>query len=56
MRLAAPEHLIDLNFLQDEPAEPVLEDGALAFGPLVRMRTTERSPLVVSTCRCSPRC
>ena len=46
MRLAAPEHLIDLNFLQDEPAEPVLEDGALAFGPLVRMRTTERSPLV----------
>ena len=46
MRLAAPEHLIDLNFLQDEPAEPVLEDGALAFGPLVRMRTAERSPLV----------
>jgi carbon-monoxide dehydrogenase medium subunit len=46
MRLAAPEHLIDLNFLADEPAEPVLEDGALVFGPLVRMRTAERSPLV----------
>ena len=46
MRLAAPEHLIDLNFLQDEPSEPVLEGGALAFGPLVRMRTAERSPLV----------
>jgi CO/xanthine dehydrogenase FAD-binding subunit len=46
MRLAAPEHLIDLNFLADEPPEPVFDDGVLAFGPLVRMRTAERSPLV----------
>lgn len=46
MRLAAPAHLIDLNFLRDEPAEPVLEDGALRFGPLVRQRAAERSPLV----------
>jgi CO/xanthine dehydrogenase FAD-binding subunit len=46
MRLAAPEHVIDLNFLADEPVEPVLDDDALAFGPLVRMRTAERSPLV----------
>jgi len=54
MRLAAPEHLIDINFLADEPDEPVLEssearvaqDRALVFGPLVRMRTAERSPLV----------
>jgi CO/xanthine dehydrogenase FAD-binding subunit len=46
MRLAAPEHIVDINFLADEPAEPVLEDGALVFGPLVRMRTAERSPLV----------
>jgi carbon-monoxide dehydrogenase medium subunit len=46
MRLAAPAHLIDINFLRDEPADPVLDDGALVFGPLVRMRAAERSPLV----------
>ena len=46
MRLAAPAHLIDLNFLRDEPADPVLDDGALRFGPLVRQRAAERSPLV----------
>jgi aerobic carbon-monoxide dehydrogenase medium subunit len=46
MRLAAPAHVIDINFLRDEPADPVLDDGALVFGPLVRMRAAERSPLV----------
>jgi carbon-monoxide dehydrogenase medium subunit len=46
MRLAAPAHLIDLNFLQDEPREPVLDDGVLGFGPLVRQSAVERSPLV----------
>jgi carbon-monoxide dehydrogenase medium subunit len=46
MRLAAPAHLIDVNFLHDEASEPVLQDGALAFGPLVRLRAAERSPLV----------
>ena len=46
MRLAAPAHLVDLNFLRDEPAEPVLDGGALVFGPLVRQRAAERSPLV----------
>jgi carbon-monoxide dehydrogenase medium subunit len=46
MRLAAPAHLIDINFLRDEAAAPVLDDGVLAFGPLVRMRAAERSPLV----------
>ena len=46
MRLAAPAHLIDINFLRDEPREPVLDDGALAFGPLVRQSAVERSPLV----------
>lgn len=46
MRLAAPAHLIDLNFLQDEPAEPVLEGDVLCFGPLVRQSAAERSPLV----------
>jgi aerobic carbon-monoxide dehydrogenase medium subunit len=28
MRLAAPAHLVDINFLRDEP---VLEDGALSL-------------------------
>jgi carbon-monoxide dehydrogenase medium subunit len=46
MRLAAPEHLIDLNFLRDEAADPVLDDGTLVFGPLVRQAAAERSPLV----------
>jgi carbon-monoxide dehydrogenase medium subunit len=46
MRLAAPEHLIDINFLRDEPVEPVLDDGTLSFGPLVRQSAVERSPLV----------
>jgi carbon-monoxide dehydrogenase medium subunit len=46
MRLAAPAHLIDLNFLEDEPSEPVLDDGMLSFGPLVRQSAAERSPLV----------
>jgi aerobic carbon-monoxide dehydrogenase medium subunit len=46
MRLAAPAHLIDLNFLRDEPAEPVLDDGMLSFGPLVRQSAAERSTLV----------
>ena len=46
MRLAAPEHLIDLNFLPDEPDEPVLDGGELVFGPLVRQAAAERSPLV----------
>jgi len=46
MRLAAPAHLIDLNFLTGEPAEPVLAGRALAFGPLVRLSAAERSPLV----------
>jgi carbon-monoxide dehydrogenase medium subunit len=48
MRLAAPAHIIDLNFLRDEPAEPVLAGEALAFGPLVRLRAAERSPLVAA--------
>jgi aerobic carbon-monoxide dehydrogenase medium subunit len=46
MRLAAPAHLIDLNHLEGEPSEPSLRDGAVAFGPLVRLRAAERSPLV----------
>jgi aerobic carbon-monoxide dehydrogenase medium subunit len=42
MRLAEPQHVIDLNFLEGEPAAPVRDDGALAFGPLVRLRAAER--------------
>jgi CO/xanthine dehydrogenase FAD-binding subunit len=46
MRLAAPAHLVDLNHLEGEPREPELRDGAVAFGPLVRMSAAERSPVV----------
>jgi carbon-monoxide dehydrogenase medium subunit len=46
MRLATPAHVIDINFLEGEPREPVLDAGALVFGPLVRQRAAERSPLV----------
>jgi CO/xanthine dehydrogenase FAD-binding subunit len=46
MRLARPAHLIDINHLHDEPAEPALRDGAVAFGPLVRLSAAERSSLV----------
>jgi aerobic carbon-monoxide dehydrogenase medium subunit len=46
MRLAAPQHLIDINHLRDEPAEPKLADGHLTFGPLVRHLAAERSMTV----------
>jgi carbon-monoxide dehydrogenase medium subunit len=44
MRLSAPAHLVDVNGLRDEPAEPVLDDGVLRFPPLVRHAAAERSP------------
>jgi CO/xanthine dehydrogenase FAD-binding subunit len=46
MRLATPAHVIDINFLEGEPAEPLPEHGVLSFGPLVRQAAAERSPLV----------
>jgi len=46
MRLSSPAHLIDLNHLNDELAEPVLDDGHLSVGPLVRQSSIERSALV----------
>ena len=46
MRLSSPAHLIDLNHLRDELAEPVLDDGHVAVGPLVRQSSAERSALV----------
>jgi aerobic carbon-monoxide dehydrogenase medium subunit len=56
MRLAQPGHVIDINHLRAESAEPDERDGHLAFGPLVRQATAERSsrvarlvPLVAET-------
>jgi CO/xanthine dehydrogenase FAD-binding subunit len=41
MRLSSPAHLIDINGLADEPREPVSDDGAVRFGPLVRHADAE---------------
>jgi carbon-monoxide dehydrogenase medium subunit len=46
MRLSSPAHLIDLNHLHGEGAEPVLDDGHVTVGPLVRQSFAERSALV----------
>lgn len=46
MRLSSPAHLIDLNHLHDETAEPSLDDGHVTVGPLVRQSSVERSELV----------
>jgi CO/xanthine dehydrogenase FAD-binding subunit len=46
MRLATPAHVVDINFLEGEPREPALEGDAVVFGPLVRQRAAERSPVV----------
>jgi CO/xanthine dehydrogenase FAD-binding subunit len=46
MRLASPSHIIDINHLHGEPDEPVLSDGYIEFGPLVRQETIERSKVV----------
>jgi len=42
MRLSAPAHLIDINALEDEPRQPVDDDGVVRFGPLVRHADAER--------------
>jgi carbon-monoxide dehydrogenase medium subunit len=44
MRLGAPEHLIDINGLRDEPDAPVRADGKVRFGPLVRHAALEGAP------------
>jgi aerobic carbon-monoxide dehydrogenase medium subunit len=54
MRLAAPAHLIDINALEGEPDEPVLHDGHVTLGPLVRHRAAERSRLVGEQLRLLP--
>jgi carbon-monoxide dehydrogenase medium subunit len=48
MRLAAPEHLIDINGLEGEPPGPRLDGDDLVFGPLVRQLAGERSSLVAN--------
>jgi carbon-monoxide dehydrogenase medium subunit len=42
MRLSAPERLIDINALADEPRAPVHENGVVRFGPLVRHADAEQ--------------
>lgn len=44
MRLGAPEHLIDINGLRDEPDAPVREGGTVRFGPLVRHAALAGAP------------
>jgi carbon-monoxide dehydrogenase medium subunit len=44
MRLSAPAHLIDINGLTGEPSEPVVDGGAVRFGPLVRQAAAEHWP------------
>jgi carbon-monoxide dehydrogenase medium subunit len=46
MRLSSPAHLIDLNHVRNEGAEPVLDDGHVTFAPLVRQSSAERSAVV----------
>ena len=44
MRLSAPEHVIDINALEDEPSEPRLDDGVVRFAPLVRQAALGAGP------------
>lgn len=46
MRLAAPDHIVDLNGLQAEPSAPVIVDDVLIIEPLVRQATALNSLLV----------
>jgi carbon-monoxide dehydrogenase medium subunit len=48
MRLAAPEHLVDINALTGEADDPVADGDDVVIGPLVRHEALERSPLVAS--------
>jgi carbon-monoxide dehydrogenase medium subunit len=44
MRLAEPRHIIDINHLRDEPSAPEIQEGHVAFGPLVRQEAVEATP------------
>lgn len=46
MRLSSPAHLIDINHLEGEPAEPTEAGGQVRTGPLVRQSTVDASVLV----------
>jgi carbon-monoxide dehydrogenase medium subunit len=46
MRLAAPEHLIDINRLDGEASAPVSDGGEIVVGPLVRHEALEHSALI----------
>ncbi|MDQ6898106.1 MAG: FAD binding domain-containing protein [Candidatus Dormibacteraeota bacterium] len=46
MRLATFGHLVDLNHLRDEPAEPAVIGAELVVGPLVRQAAALESALV----------
>jgi carbon-monoxide dehydrogenase medium subunit len=48
MRLAAPEHLVDINGLTGEADEPVADGDDVVIGPLVRHDALEHSPLVAN--------
>jgi aerobic carbon-monoxide dehydrogenase medium subunit len=46
MRLAEPEHLIDVNHMRDEPSGPEELETSIRFGPIVRQCSVEESDLV----------
>jgi carbon-monoxide dehydrogenase medium subunit len=46
MRLATPDHIIDINHLREELSEPVESGTDVSVGPLVRHDAAERSPLI----------
>jgi aerobic carbon-monoxide dehydrogenase medium subunit len=50
LRLAQPEHVIDLNPLEDEIGRIEVADGHLRLGAMVRQRTAERSATVAAGC------
>lgn len=43
MRLAQPQHVIDINHLDEESSEPTVSNGHLSFTPLVRQHVIESS-------------
>lgn len=49
LRLAAPDHLIDLNGVKDLDHIEIVGDR-LRIGAMVRQRTAERSPIVAAAC------
>ncbi len=46
MRLANPEHLVDINTLDGEASDPALDGDQVTFGPLVRKSAAEKSAVV----------